>query len=325
MLPFFLMGLLSKRTKKRSVFLHRDIISINDFTKKEIISILETSKKIEAMSSKRKRSLLEGKVIASLFFEPSTRTRLSFDSATVQLGAQLIGFADPKSTSKMKGETLKDTIKMVEHYADVIVMRHPLEGAARVASEITKKPVINAGDGSNQHPTQTFLDLYTIKKSQKRLSGLKVALVGDLKYGRTVHSLAMALSHFDVEMFFISPGELKMPQSICEELKKKNIRFSERDKIEEVLPFVDVLYMTRIQKERFPDPIEYKRVKDMFIIRKAMLSDVKRNLQILHPLPRVNEINEDVDASTYAYYFEQAGNGIPVRQALLALVTGAIK
>lgn len=320
------MGLFERRKRgnRNNSFFMRDILSITDFNKEDLIMLLEATKKVEELDSRKKGNLLQGKVVASLFFEPSTRTRLSFESAVLQLGGKIIGFSDPNSTSKSKGETLKDTIKMVEHYADMIIMRHPLEGSARAAAEITAKPVINAGDGANQHPTQTFLDLYTIKKSQKKLHGLKVALVGDLKYGRTVHSLALALAHFSVELFFVSPLELKMPLAICDELAQRKIPFKECSTLEEVLPLVDVLYATRIQKERFPDPIEYQRVKDMYILKKALLTSVKPNFRVLHPLPRVNEISEDVDDTPYASYFEQAGNGIPIRQALLALITGAI-
>ncbi|MBI5073435.1 aspartate carbamoyltransferase [Candidatus Woesearchaeota archaeon] len=301
----------------------RSIISINDFTREEIIFILESAKKMEQLSSEKKLQLLKDKVVATLFFEPSTRTRLSFESAAVQLGAKIIGFADPGSSSATKGETLYDTIRMVEQYADVIIMRHPREGAPRVAADATQKVIINAGDGANQHPTQTFLDLYTIKKRHKRITHLNIALVGDLKYGRTVHSLAIALSHFGCTISFISPESLRMPSSICEELTRKKIAYSHYEKIEEVIPAADVLYMTRIQKERFGDPMEYDKVKDSYILTREILHHAKKNLTILHPLPRVNEIEKSVDDLSHAAYFEQAGNGIPVRQAILALVAGA--
>jgi aspartate carbamoyltransferase catalytic subunit len=301
----------------------KHIISINDFSREEIIHVLETAKKIEALSPKRKQKILKNKIVATLFFEPSTRTRLSFESAATQLGAKIIGFADPASSSVKKGETLHDTIKMVEQYADIIVMRHKLEGAARLAMETTTKSILNGGDGANQHPTQTFLDLYTIKKTQKKLTGLHIALVGDLKYGRTVHSLATAASHFNCRLYFISPPSLQMPRAICDTLKKKGIHFSVHQEIDEVIPHIDILYMTRIQKERFGDPIEYQRVKDAYILTREELekNKPKKNLRILHPLPRVNEISPDIDETEYATYFEQAGNGIPVRQALLQLVT----
>ena len=310
---------------KHVSFKGRSIISINEISKEEIIHILETARKLEAMNDERKRKLLSGHVLATLFFEPSTRTRLSFESSMKRMGGKTIGFADPTTTSTSKGETLHDTIKMVENYVDVIAIRHPLEGAARVAAESTKKPVINAGDGSNQHPTQTLLDLYTIKKTQGRITNLSVAMVGDLKYGRTVHSLAVALSHFNCRLFFVAPESLKMPKSYLDYLSSKGINFSEHEKIEEVIDKVDILYSTRIQKERFPDPAEYQKVKDVYILRKSMLSGVKQNMKILHPLPRVNEIHPDVDKTPYAHYFQEAANGIPIRQALLCLALGVLR
>lgn len=306
-------------------FRARSIISINDFTKDEIIHILETARKIEQMPFRKKSELLKGKVMASLFFEPSTRTRLSFNSAMTRLGGRVIGFSDPNTTSFAKGETLYDTIKMVENYVDVIAMRHPIEGSARLASEATEKPVINGGDGANQHPTQTLLDLYTIKKAQGKISGLKIAMCGDLKYGRTVHSLAIALSHFSCRLYFISPESLKMPAYYLAELSRKGIMFSEHEKIEEVIDEVDIFYSTRIQKERFPDHAEYEKVKDVYILTKEMLKNVKKNMRILHPLPRVNEITLSVDSTPHAYYFQQSANGIPVRQAVLSLVLGVLK
>lgn len=315
----------TKKTKQSKFFSGRDIISLYDFSKDDIIKVLETAKKMEIMPLQKKTRLLQGIIVATLFFEPSTRTRLSFESAALQLGARIIGFSDPQNTSKSKGESLHDTIKMVENYADIIIMRHPQEGAARAAADATEKIIINAGDGANQHPTQTFLDLYTIKKSQGTISKLKIAMVGDLKYGRTVHSLTTALAHFDVELYFISPVELKMPAAICYELKQKKIIYKEHQEINEVINEVDILYMTRIQKERFPDPIEYQRVKDKYVLKKEHLKKVKTNLKILHPLPRINEINNDIDDTIHAHYFVQAKNSIPVRQALLALVTGAVR
>lgn len=300
----------------------RSIISINEFSRDEIIHILETARKIEKIAREKKAALLKNNIVATLFFEPSTRTRLSFESAAVQLGASVIGFSDANVSSFAKGETLHDTIKMVEQYADIIIMRHPREGAARLAADSTKKVVINAGDGANQHPTQTFLDLYTIKKAQGKLTGLKVALVGDLKYGRTVHSLVIALAHFGCTLYFISPEALRMPTSICEQLQKRKIEYVQYEKIEEVLPKVDILYMTRIQKERFGDPMEYMKVKDAYILQPQILQSAKKNLKILHPLPRVNEVAQEIDALPYAGYFEQAGNGVLVREALLALVAG---
>lgn len=302
----------------------KNIISINDFSRADIIHILETARKIESLSATKKQLLLKNKVVATLFFEPSTRTRLSFESAAVQLGAKLIGFAEPKSSSVAKGETLYDTIKMVEQYADIIILRYKLEGAARLASDATKKIIINAGDGANQHPTQTFLDLYTIKKTQKSITGLNIALVGDLKYGRTVHSLAIALSHFNCRLYFVSPDLLRMPLHICDLLEKKQAHFSHHEHIAEVIDKIDILYMTRIQQERFGDIMEYEKVKGAYILDAHSLTNVKSNLRILHPLPRVNEITKEIDVLPFATYFKQAANGIPVRQALLSLVTGAL-
>lgn len=307
------------------MFTGKSIISINEISELEIIKILETAKKLEAMPDSKKCKILDSKVLATLFFEPSTRTRLSFESAMKKLGGSALGFADPKVSSAIKGETVHDTIKMVENYADVIAIRHPLEGAARIASEATKKPVINAGDGSNQHPTQTLLDLYTIKKTQGKISGLSIAMVGDLKYGRTVHSLAVALSKFNCSLYFVAPESLRMPLSIKQELVERGTEFAEFEDIMDVINKVDILYMTRIQKERFPDPLEYEKVKNVYILKKEMLEKVRPNMKILHPLPRVNEIDTDVDSTPYAHYFQQAANGVPVRQAILALVLGAIK
>ncbi len=304
-------------------FKGRSIISINDLTKQDILHVLKAASNIER--KKGKESMLKGKVMASLFYEPSTRTRLSFESAMRKLGGEIIGFSDPSTSSLVKGESLFDTIKMVENYADVIVLRHPLQGSARLAADTAKVPVINAGDGANQHPTQTLLDLYTILKTQKRLNSLKVALCGDLKYGRTVHSLVIALSHFNAELFFISPPSLKMPKFYLDILNKAGIKFSEHGMIEDIIEKVDIFYVTRIQKERFPDEVEYEKVKDVYILKKDMLKKVKSNMKILHPLPRVNEIAADVDKTPHAAYFEQAANGIPIRQALLLLVTGKIK
>lgn len=301
-------------------FRGRSIISMNDFSRDDIIRILEVVKKIEA--KKDKRTLLQGKVMASLFFEPSTRTRLSFEAAMHRLGGSVVGFADPNVSSAKKGETLHDTAKMVESYADVIVVRHPQDGAARLMADATRKPVINAGDGTNQHPTQTLLDLYTIKKSHGRITDLHVVMVGDLKYGRTVHSLALALAKFGCRMSFVAPPLLRLPQHYLDELRRQGAAYEEYSRIEEVIGDADVLYMTRIQRERFPDAEEYNKVKDAYALHAGMLSSARKNLRIMHPLPRVNEIHRDVDTLPYAHYFEQAANGIPVRQALLALVLG---
>lgn len=303
-------------------FKDRDIISISDLDKADILTIIKTAKQIKAHPQPH---LLKNKVMASCFFEPSTRTRLSFETAMQRLGGSVVGFTDGATTSTKKGETLHDTMKMVEGYADVIVLRHYLEGAARHAARSTTKPVINCGDGANQHPTQTLIDLYTILECQKKLNDLHIALVGDLKYGRTVHSLAEALRFFGARLYFVAPEPLQMPDQVVELLREHNITFSCHENIEEVVRKVDILYMTRIQAERFADPYEYERVKNIFVLNAKMLNGSKRNLRILHPLPRVNEINFEIDALPEAYYFEQAANGIFVRQALLALVLGKIK
>jgi aspartate carbamoyltransferase catalytic subunit len=303
-------------------FKGRDIISIRDFEKKEMLYVLKIAKRIERNP---KANLLKGKVMASLFFEPSTRTRLSFESAMNQMGGKVIGFAEAGATSLKKGESLWDTIKMVERYADVIVMRHPIEGSARLASEASRVPVINAGDGANQHPTQTLLDLYTILKAKGTLENLNVGFLGDLKYGRTVHSLAIALSHFNAKMFFISPEALRMPPSYLEEIESRGIKYKEGENLLEFARNLDILYATRIQQERFPDPMEYKKYAGIYRLDKSLLKHVKEDLKIMHPLPRVNEISPELDDTNHALYFEQAANGIPVRQALLSLVLGRIK
>jgi aspartate carbamoyltransferase catalytic subunit len=242
-----------------------------------------------------------------------------------RLGGKIIGFAETASTSVSKGESLYDAVKIVGQYVDVIALRHPKEGAARLAAEATDKPVINGGDGANQHPTQTLLDLFTIRETQKKLNNLSVALVGDLKYGRTVHSLSLALSLFNVRLYFVAPSSLQIPDYILGKLKKREISYSLHEELEKVIPGVDILYMTRIQKERFPDPLDYEKVKNVYVLTLKHLERARKNLRILHPLPRVNEIAVEVDKIPYAYYFQQAQNGLYVRQALLALVLGAIK
>ena len=264
------------------------------------------------------RKILDGRVVATLFFEPSTRTRLSFETAANRLGARVIGFTDPKVTSSSKGETLKDTIMMVSNYADIIVMRHYLEGAARYASEVAPVPIINAGDGANQHPSQTMLDLYSIYKTQGTLENLNIYLVGDLKYGRTVHSLLMAMRHFNPTFHFIAPDELKMPEEYKAYCRAQGIRYEEHTEFDEdTIAEADILYMTRVQRERFTDLMEYERVKDVYILKNSMLAKTRPNLRILHPLPRVNEIAYDVDSNEKAYYFQQAHNGLFARQALI--------
>jgi len=298
---------------------NRSLVSINDFTKTEQIQILDRAAEFEKNPSQR---ILQGKVVASLFFEPSTRTRLSFESAVNRLSGRIIGFSDASSSSTSKGESLKDTILTVSNYSDLIVMRHPIEGSARWASEVATVPIINAGDGANQHPTQCLLDMYTIRQTQGSLDNLNIAFVGDLKYGRTVHSLVMALSQFNTTFHLISPSELKLPSSVKMYIKDANLEYHQYLEIAEAMPKIDILYMTRIQRERFSDPMEYERVKNSYILNNSMLADSRKNLKILHPLPRVNEINEDVDPNPKAYYFQQALNGVYVRQALIASILG---
>ena len=297
-----------------------DVVSIADFSKEDILHVLKKAKEMEAKNREEKAKILKGKVIASMFFEPSTRTRLSFETAIQELGGKIIGFSEAGTTSAKKGETFSDTVRMVEKYSDLMVIRHPVSGTARRAAEISKKPIINAGDGANQHPTQTLLDLYTIQKHFKELNGLKVGFVGDLKYGRTVHSLAFALTHFNAIQYFISPDSLKMPKYLKEEIQEK-CRVKEHTEIENCIKELDVLYVTRIQKERFPDEIEYLKVKDAYIISNKILEGAKPQLKIMHPLPRVNEIAVEVDETPYAIYFEQAANGVPVREAILEILS----
>ncbi len=294
----------------------RSLISITDLTKDEILQVL---KRTEEMKKKPPKALLSGKILASCFYEPSTRTRLSFEAAMLRLGGDTLGFSDSESTSAKKGESLHDSMKVIGEYADVIIVRHPKEGSARVASESTKTPVINAGDGANQHPTQTLLDLFTIKECQNKLKGVNIAFVGDLKFGRTVHSLSMACAHFDMRLFFISPEQLSLPDEIAHILKKQGVKYSFHHSIEEVLGKTDILYMTRIQKERFEDST-YEKVKNAYLLKEEMLKKAKRNLHVLHPLPRVNEIETSIDHSPHAYYFQQAANGLYVRMALLSLI-----
>lgn len=298
---------------------NKSLVAIDDYSKEDYLEILRVAAEFE---KKPVQNIMEGKVVATLFFEPSTRTRLSFESAVNRMGGRVIGFTDTATSSVSKGETLKDTILMVSCYADLIVMRHPLEGAARYASEVAKVPIINAGDGANQHPTQCLLDLFSIKKTQGSLDNLKIAMVGDLKYGRTVHSLLMAMSHFNPTFSFIAPEELKMPDEYKEFLKEKNIPYHEFTELAPNIKDADIIYMTRVQRERFADPLEYEKVKNVYILRNKMLDNTKPNMKILHPLPRINEINVDVDANSKAYYFEQAQNGVYTRQAIIAKILG---
>ncbi len=298
---------------------NRSLVSISDYSKAEYLKILDLAEDFE---KNPRQEILKGHVVATLFFEPSTRTRLSFESAVNRLGGRVLGFADTNSTSSTKGETLRDTIKMVCSYADLIVMRHPLEGSARFASEISSVPVINAGDGANQHPTQTLLDMYSIRKTQGTLENLNIFMVGDLKYGRTVHSLLMAMSQFNTTFYFISPDELKMPDEYKRYLKNLGLNYYEFKDFTDIINQADIIYMTRVQKERFSDPIEYERTKNAYILRNQMLKESKPNVKILHPLPRVNEIHLDVDSNEKAYYFTQALNGVFVRQAIISLILG---
>ena len=296
----------------------RDLISITDYTRDDYLKIMRLAAEFETNPN---QNLLHGKVVASLFFEPSTRTRLSFETAINRLGGRIIGIADPGSSSASKGETLHDTIKLVSSYVDLIVIRHPLEGAPRYAAEISPSPVINAGDGANQHPTQTLLDLYSIKKTQGTLDNLNIFVVGDLKYGRTVHSLLMAMSEFENPVFnFIAPPEMQIPGEYKIYLREKGIRFYEHTEFTDIISEADVIYMTRVQKERFSDPMEYEKVKNVYILRNYMLEKTKPNLRILHPLPRVNEIHTDVDKNEKAYYFTQALNGVYVREAIISYI-----
>jgi aspartate carbamoyltransferase catalytic subunit len=297
----------------------RSLVSIDDLNTGEILKILDLAAEFEKEPVQK---LLEGKVVATLFFEPSTRTRLSFESAINRLGGKIVGFSDASSSSVSKGETLHDTIRMVSSYSDLIVMRHPIEGSARFASEIASVPVINAGDGANQHPTQTLLDMYSIRKTQGTLDGLNIFMVGDLKYGRTVHSLMMAMSRWNTTFNFISPDELKMPDEFKLYLENLGLRYYEHSDFTDIISRADIIYMTRVQKERFSDPIEYEKVKNVYVLKNAMLANTKPNMRILHPLPRVNEIHPDVDSNPKAYYFEQALNGVYTRQAILCSLLG---
>jgi aspartate carbamoyltransferase catalytic subunit len=299
---------------------NRSIVTLAEHSKEQLLYLLDMAHEFERHPN---RHILEGRVVATLFFEPSTRTRLSFETAANRLGARVIGFSDPKATSTSKGETLKDTILMVSNYADLIVMRHFLEGAARYASEVAPVPIINAGDGANQHPSQTMLDLYTIQQTQGTLENLNIYLVGDLKYGRTVHSLLMSMRHFNPTFHFIAPDVLRMPEEYKEYCAIHNIRYVEhQDFNEDTIADADILYMTRVQRERFTDLMEYEKVKDTYILRADMLSKARPNMKILHPLPRVNEIAQDVDTTPHAYYIQQARNGLFAREALICDALG---
>ena len=298
---------------------NKSLVSINDFTKEEYFKILDLAEEFEKNPHQK---ILENYIIASLFFEPSTRTRLSFESAIQRLGGKVIGFSEASNTSVSKGESLKDTILTVSKYSDLIIMRHPVEGSARFASEVSDIPIVNAGDGSNQHPTQCLLDLYSIRKTQGTLENLNIFLVGDLKYGRTVHSLMMAMSEFNPTFNFVSPKTLQMPQEYKDYLEEKGIKYYEHEDLNENISHADVIYVTRVQRERFSDPMEYEKVKNAYVLKNDMLANTKPNMKILHPLPRVNEIDIDVDSNPKAYYFEQAENGVYTRMAIITSILG---
>ncbi len=305
-------------------FLNRSIISMRDFTRDEILHVLGVARMMDENPREFAHSL-EGKILATLFFEPSTRTRLSFESAMTRLGGRVIGFADPLSSSVKKGENLADSIKIVESYSDIIVMRHPVAGSARLAAEIADIPVINGGDGANQHPSQTFLDLFTILKEKGGLEGLTVGFMGDLKYGRTVHSLAHALALFGCEFHFVSPKGLEMPGDLLLELADMGAVYREHATFDEVKGKLDILYVTRIQRERFGTELDYDKVREGYNISRSFLEGCNPDLRILHPLPRVDELSEEVDNTPHAIYFRQAANGIPTRMALIALVMGVVE
>ena len=298
----------------------KSLVSISDLSKEEIVGLLNKAAEFEKNPNQR---ILQGKVVATLFFEPSTRTRLSFETAVNRLGGRVIGFSDAKTSSQSKGETLKDTIMMVSNYADVIVMRHHLEGAARYASEISPVPIVNAGDGANQHPSQTMLDLYSIYKTQGTLENQVITRVGDLKYGRTVHSLLEAMHFWNPRFNFVACEELKMPDKYKRFCEMHGIEYRETtDFSEEVINESDILYMTRVQGERFSDVLEYERTKSLYTLHNDMLKNSKPNLKVLHPLPRITEISQDVDDNPKAYFFQQAKNGLYARQAILCRALG---
>ncbi|HCY01399.1 MAG TPA: aspartate carbamoyltransferase [Bacteroidales bacterium] len=296
---------------------NKSLVGINNLSKEEIIKILDLAGEFEKNPI---QNILSKTVVASLFFEPSTRTRLSFESAINRLGGRVIGFSEASNSSISKGESLKDTILTVASYSDLIVMRHPIEGSARYASEVSPVPIINAGDGANQHPTQTLLDLFSIRKTQGTLEGLNIFLVGDLKYGRTVHSLLMAMSQFGASFTFVSPQELKMPIEYKMYLDSMGLKYTEQTELDQNLDKADIIYMTRVQRERFSDPVEYEKVKNVYVLRNKMLDDTKSTMRVLHPLPRVNEIHTDVDSNPKAYYFTQALNGVYTRMAIMASI-----
>lgn len=298
---------------------NKSLVSINDLSTDELVRLLDLAERFELNPAQR---VLDGKIVATLFFEPSTRTRLSFESAVNRLGGRVIGFSEASSSSVSKGESLKDTILTVANYSDLIVMRHPIEGSARWAAEVSPVPIVNAGDGANQHPTQTMLDLYSIRKTQGTLENQRIVMVGDLKYGRTVHSLLQAMARFNASFVFISPKELQMPVELKQYLTERGLSYEEHTELAENIKDADIVYMTRVQRERFSDPMEYERVKNAYVLRRHMLEGTKPNMRVLHPLPRVNEIHVDVDDSPKAYYFQQAKNGVFARMAIMTTILG---
>jgi len=302
---------------------HKDVVSIMDFSKDDIEGILDMAEEMVpyAKGEKIKRTL-DGKILGNLFFEPSTRTKLSFESAAHRLGCNVIDVSEMSMTSMAKGETLADTIKIVDAYCDVTVLRHPFEGAAKLAAKFSDHPVINAGDGAGSHPTQTLLDLFTMRQSKGSLDNLNITLVGDLKYGRTVQSLAQALTKFGMNITLVAPESLQMPKDIIDHLEENGCHPTTKVFLEDAIADADVLYVTRIQKERFPDPTEYQKVAGTYRIDNALLENAKDDLIVMHPLPRVNEIAPEVDETKHAKYFEQAANGVPVRMALLNALLG---
>jgi aspartate carbamoyltransferase catalytic subunit len=301
----------------------KDLISIDDLDLEDVLDYLDLAAKVEAIPDADKSGLLAGKLLATLFFEPSTRTRLSFESAMARLGGRVVGFSETASSSTAKGETFSDTIRTVEQYVDIIAVRHPKEGTARLAAEIAAVPIINGGDGANQHPTQTLLDLYTLRKFFGKIAGLTIALVGDLKYSRTIHSLCRALLLFEgVRITLVSPESLRLPGYLMKAAAGTTTTFRETDSLPDALREADVVYMTRIQKERFPDVVDYEKVKNAYVLDAKMLEDTPEHLKVLHPLPRVNEISPDVDATPHAGYFEQARNGVIMRQAIFLDLLG---
>ena len=304
-------------------FIGRDIVSINDLSRKDIEYIMERAETMIPYAKGEKRSrALEGRILGNLFFEPSTRTRLSFESAAHRLGLDVLDVSEMSMTSMAKGETLSDTIRMVDTYCDAIVLRHPHDGAARLAANVAGSPVINAGDGAGSHPTQTLLDLFTMKRAMGSIDGLNIVLLGDLKYGRTVHSLSNALTRFGAKLTFVAPEMLQMPQDIIRTLESNGCRPYLTNDLNEVIESADVLYVTRIQRERFPDPAEYQKVAGCYRIDNEALRNAKKDMIVMHPLPRVNEIAPEVDDTPHAKYFEQAFNGIPIRMALLSSIMG---